>query len=77
MLTLQGSYADNVGSLAKIGIRIASISDRDEWQPKSVIVASFPDSVFSVLANPPGYFYMPLVYIDRLTVHPTKKAKFH
>ena len=72
-LSLQGSYADNVGSLAKIGIYIASISDRDEWQPKSVTVTGFPDSAFSVFANPVGYLFMPLVYIDRLTVHPTKK----
>jgi hypothetical protein len=72
VLSLHGNYEHNVGSLAKIGICIASMSDRYEWQPRLIIVTGFPDSYFSVFANPSGYFFMPLVYVDRLLIHRTK-----
>jgi len=75
VLSSGGHYVDNVTSEEKIGIFCLCASDRDEWQPKAVIVTGDSDSHFSLFANPSGYFFMPLVYVDRLWIHHTKSIK--
>jgi hypothetical protein len=76
VLSSLGNYKGNVGSQEKVGLYLSSISDRDEWQPRAVIVTTVTDFPFSgsstILANPAGYLFMPLVYFDRLLIHPTK-----
>jgi hypothetical protein len=71
MLSLFGRYQDNMASLEKIHMGCLCISDRDEWQPKSIIVTSFPGNQSSLLASPLGYLYLPIVFFDRVSFHPT------
>ena len=71
-LSLFGRYWDNVGSLTQLGIWCRGISDRDEWQPRHVIVTCFPGAGWSVRANFAGYLFLPLVALDRSICHPTQ-----
>ena len=70
-LSFHGHYEDNGTSVEKTGIYCWTMSDRDEWQPKSVIVVTWPHS-HSLFANPLGYLFLPVVYLDRLLIHQTR-----
>jgi hypothetical protein len=83
LLSSKGHYMDNLSSLEKIGclknlaVRMSYDADRQEWQPKSVIVTRFPKNtgdpfLIHIHANASGWFFMPLVCVDRLFVHKTK-----
>jgi hypothetical protein len=73
-----------MSSLGKVGVlknyvQIASVdSDREEWQPKGVIVTLFPEGwndgshFYHIHANTLGFAFMPMVFVDRLLVHHTK-----
>jgi hypothetical protein len=74
-LSFQGHYEDNGTSVEKTGIYCWTISDRDEWQPKLLIVATWPHS-HSLFANPSGYFFLPAIYLDRLLIHPTRFVNY-
>jgi hypothetical protein len=75
-LSFFGRYQNNSTSFDQIGRGWCwPISDRDEWQPKLVIVVTWPYSQ-SLFANPLGYFFLPAVYLDRLLVHPTRFVSF-
>jgi hypothetical protein len=75
-LSLLGQYQDNVGSLAKLGIIIRGMSNREEWQPLCIIVTRFPGPGSRMRANAPGYFFLPLVLVDQHFVHPTKPITY-
>src|SRR6266571_2793778 len=72
LLSLGGEYRDNVGSLAKLGIIIRGIPDRQEWQPLFIIVTCFPGPDHALRANMPGYVFLPTVLLDRHFWHLTK-----
>jgi hypothetical protein len=82
LLSSDGNYEDNLSSLKKLGClnniaTLSMVADREEWQPKSVIVTSFPDGfhdpfLIPIHANLPGYCFMPLVCVDRIFIHKTK-----
>ena len=74
-LSFFGRYQVNSTSVEQIGRYCWPISDRDEWQPKLVVVVTWPYSQ-SLFANPLGYFFLPAVYLDRLLVHPTRFVSF-
>ena len=75
LLSLSGHYQDNGTSVEKLGIYCWIISDRDEWQAKSVIVTTWPHS-HSLFANPQGYFFLPAVFLDRLLIHRTQFVNY-
>ena len=83
LLSSDGHYENNLSSLEKFGclrniaMTLSMDADRDEWQPKSVIVTSFPKGfrdpfLIHMHANLPGYCFMPLVCVDRMFIHKTK-----
>ena len=72
VLSLFGSRQGNVSSLARLGIIIKGISDRSEWQPRFIIVTHFPHQDSPMRANLPGYFFLPLVFVDQHLCHSTK-----
>jgi hypothetical protein len=77
-LSLDGHYQRNVVSLKQLGLTspFLGLSDRDEWQAKSLIVTTWPHSHLSVFANPLGYFFLPAVHLDRLVIHRTQFYDF-
>jgi len=75
LLSHYGHYQNNCGGVEELGIYCWTIADRDEWQPKWVIVAIWPHS-HSLFANALGYFFLPAVYLDRLTIHPTRFVNY-
>ncbi len=83
LLSSNGHYVDNLSSLEKLGcfrnlaMTMSYDADCEEWQPKSVIVTRFPKDtgdpfLIHIHAVPSGWFFMPLVCVDRLFVHKTK-----
>jgi hypothetical protein len=62
--------------LDKLGIITKGVSDREEWQPMFIIVTHFPGQDSHLRANVPGYFFMPLVWLDQHLWHVTKPITY-
>jgi hypothetical protein len=84
VLSSKGHYRKNVDSYIEAA-RIDAISsepdsDREEWQPKWIIVTRYPKADYLPLSNSihaslSGYLFSPLVVVDRLFVHRTRNIQ--